>query len=69
MADKIYGEMHEIESDFIQLQNLITILKDAVQNNDNSYYLQDYLEYVCERMEKYAAALEEYNLKVAKLII
>lgn len=69
MANKIYGEMHEIESDFIQLQNLITILKDAVQNNDNSYYLQDYLEYVCERMEKYAASLEEYNLKVAKLII
>ena len=69
MDNSIFGKMLEIETDFQQLQYFITILKDAVENNDNSMYLYGYVSFIDKQMVKYFAQLDEYNQKIGQIII
>lgn len=69
MANSLFGDMCDIEADFQELQNNLTILKDAVENNDDTLYLRGYVQFIHEQMAKYFEQLDQYNQKVGQLII
>ena len=69
MDKTIFGEILDIETNFQQIQNHLTILKDAVENNDETLYLLDYVQFINEQMDKYFEQLDEHNRKIGQIII
>lgn len=69
MDNSIFGEILDIEAKFQELLALITIMKDAVENNDDTSYLLGYVQIIQEQMDKYSEQLAEYNQKVGQIII
>lgn len=69
MDKTIFRDIFDIEVNFQQIQNHLKILKDAVENNDNTLYLLDYVQFINEQMDKYFEQLDEYNQKISQIII
>lgn len=51
-----------------EISFFIRILKDSVQDNEDSYYLFDFVEIIEEKFENLIKNLEEYNLKISQKI-
>lgn len=69
MDNGLFGKMFDIEAEFLELENLIRILDDAVKNNDDSYYLHGYTQLIAEKMENYFDKLETFNQNLGQIII
>lgn len=69
MKKDIIGDICDIECDFSKIENLIKILKDAVENNDDAYYLLAFVEILEEKVTNFADFLDNFNQDVSKIII
>lgn len=69
MKKEISNHICEIEYEFSKIENMIKVLKDAVENNDDTYYLLDYIEIIDKKVQNFADNLENYNQKVSKIIM
>lgn len=54
---------------FSKIENLIKILKDAIENNDDAYYLLAFVEILEEKVTNFADFLENFNQDVSKISI
>lgn len=68
MKKDIISDICDIECDFSKIENLIKILKDAVENNDDAYYLLAFVEILEEKVTNFADFLENFNQDVSKII-
>lgn len=69
MKKDIFSDICDIECDFYKIENLTKILKDAVENNDDSCYLLAFVEIIENELKNFAVSLEKFNQKVGKIII
>lgn len=69
MDNNILSEGFDLMADGNELQNLITILKDAVEQNDNSCYLLQFIEIIEQKLDNIIDNLETYNQKIGQIII
>lgn len=69
MDNNILSEGFDLMADGNELQNFITILKDAVEQNDNSGYLLQFIEIIEQKLDNIIDNLETYNQKIGQIII
>ncbi len=69
MDNNIISEGFDLMADGNELQNFITILKDAVEQNDNSCYLLQFIEIIEQKLDNIIDNLETYNQKIGQIII
>lgn len=69
MDNNIISEGFDLMADGNELQNFITILKDAVEQNDNSGYLLQFIEIIEQKLDNIIDNLETYNQKIGQIII
>lgn len=69
MKKDIISDICDIECDFSKIENLIKILKDAIENNDDAYYLLAFVEILEEKVTNFADFLENFNQDVSKISI
>lgn len=69
MDNNIISEGFDLMADGNELQNFITILKDTVEQNDNSCYLLQVIEIIEQKLDNIIDNLETYNQKIGQIII
>lgn len=65
----MYEEQIEIETKLYEIIDLLKILKDAVENNDDAYYLLNFVEIICSKTDDLSECFEEYDLSTNQCII
>ncbi len=66
MNKDLLDDICEIEAEFARISNLVQVLKDAVENNDDSYYLLTYVVFLQQSKNNFADSLDKYNQKIGK---
>lgn len=69
MEKDLIEDICDIEYKVNEISNLTKILADSVENNDNAYYLLTYVEFLDSRIQELICALDQYSLKVGKIIV
>ena len=61
MQKDIFNLMLDLGDELSEIQILFKVLKDATENNDETYHIYQYAEIIADKMEILQEHLEEYN--------
>lgn len=51
--NKLIQQISNCERIFSEIENLLTVLKNCVENNDETFFLCDIIEVILEKLDKY----------------
>ncbi|HIT92807.1 MAG TPA: hypothetical protein IAD11_07805 [Candidatus Stercorousia faecigallinarum] len=68
MQNKILKKMMCYEADLQEIRNFLQILYNCVENNNDCYYLQQFVKIIETKLDSFAENYEELNNQVWVLL-
>ncbi len=68
MQNKILKKMMCYEADLQEIRNFFQILYNCIENNNDCYYLQQFVKIIETKLDSFAENYEELNNKIWGLL-